>query len=139
VRNYAHPHSPDETMRWILLLIAIVCFAVVLKTNSPTVLGLALAIGGISFLCAGIGFIGARVQSVSQGQSNRELELLVTAKPRATAPGESASPQLAAGPRPPPRPALPSRPGAGVAPARHSPGESTPADRQPPRLPPRPR
>lgn len=126
-------------MRWILLLIAIVCFAVVFKTNNPTVLGLALAVGGISFLCAGFGFIGARVQSVSQGQNNREMELLVTTKPRTTTPAgpppPKAVPPAQIAPRVPPIP----RPGVGAATTPRSPSEGAAPDRQPPRLPPRPR
>ena len=53
-------------MRWILLLVAIFCFAVVFTTKTAGLLGLGLVLGLVCLFGSLFGFAAARVASVAR-------------------------------------------------------------------------
>jgi len=99
-------HPGDAIMRWIMLAVSLLGFVISFGTQSVgvLVLGLLLALGGM--VGAVFAFAAARVESVSQAQSSRELSVLLDAKKLNVAPEARAKPaQLPAQPaaRPPAR------------------------------------
>lgn len=97
-------------MRWIMLAVSLLGFAISFSTQSVGILalGLLLALGGM--VAAVFAFAAARVESVAQGQSSRELSILLDAKKSAVAPGARPRPaapaQAAQAARPPQQPPL---------------------------------
>ncbi len=89
-------------MRWIMLAVSVLGFVISFGTQSVgiLVLGLLLALGGM--VGAVFAFAAARVESVSQGQSSRELSILLDAKKLNVAPAAGAKPAQAQA-RPPAR------------------------------------
>jgi hypothetical protein len=53
-------------MRWILLLIAVFCFAVVFTAKTPGLLGFALVLGLASMFGSLFGFAAARVAAIAR-------------------------------------------------------------------------
>jgi hypothetical protein len=88
--------------RWILAVVALVATGAAFKITSPGWLALALFVALICAIGAFLGFASARVDEVSQGQSSRELELLLTSRKGGAAPP--------ARPAPGARPAAPAAP-----------------------------
>ena len=86
--------------RWILAAVAIVAIGAAFAITSPGWLALALFVAFAAGVGSFVGFLSARVDAVSQGQSSRELELLLTSrKPGAPArPAPGARPVAAARP-----------------------------------------
>lgn len=104
-------------MRWIMLAVSLLGFAISFSTASVAVLvlGLLLAIGGM--IGAVFAFAAARVESVSQGQSSRELSILLDAKKSKLEPGvrpQAAQAAQAARPATPARQPPPQRAERGV-------------------------
>ncbi len=93
-------------MRWIMLAVSLLGFAISFGTQSVgvLVLGLLLALGGM--VGAVFAFAAARVESVAQGQSSRELSILLDAKKGAVVAGTRPRPvsaaQAAKAPKQPP-------------------------------------
>ncbi len=104
-------------VRWLLLLVFVAALGVAFRTHSPLILGLALLVALIAFIGTVMGFVSARVDSVSSGQSSRELDLLLAhraklAKAASTTAGSAAAPGVTrpATPRPSaPRSAAPNQ------------------------------
>jgi hypothetical protein len=95
-------------MRWIMLAVSLLGFAISFGTQSVgvLVLGLLLALGGM--VGAVFAFAAARVESVAQGQSSRELSILLDAKKGAVVAGTQPRPvppaPAARAPKQPPPP-----------------------------------
>lgn len=90
-------------MRWIMLAVSLLGFVISFGTQSVgvLVLGLLLALGGM--VGAVFAFAAARVESVAQGQSSRELSILLDAKKLGNPPGPRARPVAASATTPPRR------------------------------------
>jgi hypothetical protein len=85
-------------LRWILLLVAMLAFGMAFRTDSPGMLAAALLVGFIALVSGFFGFVAARVGGVAEGQSSREIELLMRQRKRAARQGDDgASGVMAAG------------------------------------------
>lgn len=71
-----------HVLRWILLLLAMLALGAAFRTESPGMLALCLLVCFVSLLGGFFGFVAARVGGVVEGQSSREVELLMTARKR---------------------------------------------------------
>ena len=71
-----------HVLRWILLLLAMLALGAAFRTESPGMLALCLLVCVVSLLGGCFGFVAARVGGVVEGQSSREVELLMTARKR---------------------------------------------------------
>lgn len=80
-----------HVLRWILLLLAMLALGAAFRTESPGMLALCLLVCFVSLLGGFFGFVAARVGGVVQGQSSREIELLMTARKRRGAGSDSSS------------------------------------------------
>ena len=69
-------------LRWILLLVAMAAFGMAFRTDSPGMLAGTLLVGFIALVSGFFGFVAARVGGVAEGQSSREIELLMRARKR---------------------------------------------------------
>ena len=78
-----------HVLRWILLLLAMLALGAAFRTESPGMLALCLLVCFVSLLGGFFGFVAARVGGVVQGQSSREIELLMTARKRRGAGGDA--------------------------------------------------
>jgi hypothetical protein len=56
-------------MRWILLVAAIVGFAVAFTTTSPTLMGAGLILGCVTLLCLGFALAAARIAQTAQPET----------------------------------------------------------------------
>ena len=91
--------SPDGiaiVLRWILLLVAMVAFGMAFRTDSPGMLAGTLLVGFIALVSGFFGFVAARVGGVAEGQSSREIELLMRARKRDARQGDDGSAALMA-------------------------------------------
>ena len=77
-----------HVLRWILLLLAMLALGAAFRTESPGMLALCLLVCFVSLLGGFFGFVAARVGGVVEGQSSREIELLMTARKRRGAAGD---------------------------------------------------
>lgn len=78
-------------LRWILLLVAMLAFGMAFRTDSPGMLAAALLVGFIALVSGFFGFVAARVGGVAEGQSSREIELLMRQRQRAARQGDDGS------------------------------------------------
>lgn len=78
-----------HVLRWILLLLAMLALGAAFRTESPGMLALCLLVCFVSLLGGFFGFVAARVGGVVEGQSSREIELLMTARKRRGAGGDA--------------------------------------------------
>lgn len=83
-------------LRWILLLVAMVAFGMAFRTDSPGMLAGTLLVGFIALVSGFFGFVAARVGGVAEGQSSREIELLMRARKRDARQGDDGSAALMA-------------------------------------------
>lgn len=67
-------------MRWVMLAIAMLGFALAFGTSSVGMLAFGLLLGFGGLVAAFIAFAAARVDSVSQAQSSRELSMILEAR-----------------------------------------------------------
>jgi hypothetical protein len=79
-------------LRWILLLVALLAFGFLFQARSLGAMWLALIVATVSLLWSLGSFLAARVGSVSQGQSTREIELLLSARKHSGAASSSRNP-----------------------------------------------
>lgn len=67
-------------MRWVMIAVALLGFALAFGTQSVGVLAFGLLLGFGGLFGALLAFAAARVESVSQTQSSRELSMLLEAR-----------------------------------------------------------
>lgn len=66
--------------RWLLVGLSMLGFALAFGTTSPGVLALGLLVGLGALLAALLAFAAARIEGVSQGQSSREVAMILEAR-----------------------------------------------------------
>ena len=67
-------------MKWLWAVIAMFAFAAAWQAQTPGMLGLCLLVGIVAVVASFLGFVTARIASVSSAQMNRESALLATVK-----------------------------------------------------------
>lgn len=70
-------------VRWALLLLSLVAFALAFQTRSPGVLGLSLAVAIFALVGSFLGFANARMQSQAQDQFSRETAIIALTQGKA--------------------------------------------------------
>lgn len=83
-------------MRWVMVAVALLGFALAFGTQSVGVLAFGLLLGFGGLFGALLAFAAARVESVSQAQSSREMSMILEARKHkaARADGGGATPSV---------------------------------------------
>jgi hypothetical protein len=69
-------------MRWVMVAVSLLGFSLSFGTTSVALLAFGLLLGFGGLFGAVLAFAAARVESVSQGQSSRELSIILEARKR---------------------------------------------------------
>jgi len=77
-------------MRWVMVAVAMLGFALAFGTSSVGMLAFGLLLGCVGLVGAFIAFAAARVESVSQAQSTRELSMIIEARKQKARRGDAA-------------------------------------------------